>query len=301
MKKTKNHEPRLNRRTRRLLDYLIFDGPAVSLFVTLFIYPLIMEVYYSFTSWDGIAPVIKTVGIMNYRRLFADANFWQSILFTVRLSVYIVVIANILAFFWAYILSKDLPLKNLWKAAIYLPRVIGGVILGYLWRFIFQALFVQFGEWSGLEWFAQGWFTTPESSFWALVIVMAWALSGYLMLIYSAGFSAISNVYYEAAEIDGASKLQQLTKITIPLLRNTFSRCLFLTITWSMLIYDTNISLTNGNPFRSSEAVTMNIFQTAFRSKQIGYGSAKSVIFLIILVGVAFTQLKVTSRKEVEL
>ena len=292
--------PVMTIRRRRIFDYFIFMGPSILIYAALFIYPLISEVRYSFTNWDGISATFNNIGFKNYIRVSSDSAFWDSMFFTTKMSAYIVVISNLLAFGWAYILSKDIPFRNLWKALIYLPRVIGGVILGYLWRFIFQAVFVQFGNWSGIEWFAQGWFTTPESSFWALVIVMSWALSGYLMLIYSAGFASIPTVYYEASTIDGASKFQQLVNITLPLLRATITRCLFLTITWSMLIYDTNISLTNGNPFRSSEGATMNIYATAFRSKQIGYGSAKSVIFLFALVIVSFAQLRLTSRKEVE-
>jgi raffinose/stachyose/melibiose transport system permease protein len=273
-------------------------GPSLLMYTALFILPLVNEIYYSFTNWDGVSATYSFVQMSNYIRVFRDSAFWDSMSFTVRLSFFIVVIANCLAFFWAYILSHDIPMKNLWKALIFLPRVIGGVILGYLWRFIFQGAFVQFGKWTGWEWFAQGWFTTPESSFWALVIVMSWALSGYLMLIYSAGFSAIPTEYYEASQLDGATKIQQLKHITLPMLRGTITRCLFLTITWAMLMYDTNISLTNGNPFRSSEGVTMNIYDTAFRSRQIGYGSAKSVVFLVILVVISFLQIRLTSRKE---
>ena len=121
--------------------------------------------------------------------------------------------------FWAYVLSGDIPYKNFWRALIYAPRIIGGVVLGFLWRFIFQNVFVQFGNWTGIKWFAQQWFTTPESSFWALVIVMTWSLSGYLMIIYNSGLAAISKDYYEAATVDGASKLTILKSITLPLLK----------------------------------------------------------------------------------
>ena len=157
------------------------------------------------------------------------------------------------------------------------------------------------GQLTGVDWFSQMWFTTASSSFWALVIVMTWTLSGYLMLIYSAGFTAIDATYYEAATIDGASKWQQLRCITLPLLRSTFTRCLFIAINWAMLLYDTNISLTDGNPFRTSEGITMNIYESAFRSNQMAYGAAKSVTFIIILVIISFAQVKLTSRKEVEL
>lgn len=288
-------------RQQRFIDGAVFIGPSCVMFMLLFLIPVVSEFLYSFTNWNGVDPTFDILWFANYRRAFQDGTFWTSMWFTVKFSVCVVVASNVLAFFWAYILSKDIPFRNFFRAAIYVPRIIGGVILGYLWRFIFQEAFVQFGNATGLAWFAQDWFTTPESSFWALVIVMTWTLSGYLMLIYSAGLSSIDRGYYEAATIDGASKLRQLKDVTLPMMRATITRCLFIAINWAMCLYDTNISLTSGNPFRSSEGVTMNIYQTAFRSKQIGYGSAKSMIFVVILVAIAFAQIRLTSRKEVQL
>lgn len=298
---SKKAGPRLSPRARKICDYAIFMGPSILMFTTLFLIPLISELFYSLTNWNGVDPSFKFVGIKNYLRVFRDTTYWASLWFTVKFSVCVVVFSNFLAFLWAYILSKPIPLRNFWRALIYVPRIIGGVILGFLWRFIFQNVFVQFGKWSGWSWFSQEWFTTPESSFWALVIVMTWTLSGYLMIIYGAGFSAIDSSFYEAASIDGASKFQVLRKITIPMLRPTITRCLFIAINWAMLLYDTNISLTNGNPYRSSEGVTMNIYTTAFRSNQMAFGAAKSIVFVIILVVISFTQIRLTSRKEVEL
>lgn len=291
----------LRRRRENPVDYLVFMGPAMILFTILFLIPLVSEVFYSFTNWNGINPTYKMVGFKNYLKAFRDSRYWTSLIFTIKFSICVVFFSNLIAFCWAYLLNKDIPLRNFWRALIYVPRIIGGVILGYLWRFIFQNVFVQFGQWSKIKWFAQAWFTTPESSFWALVIVMTWTLSGYLMLIYAAGFTAIDTTYYEAATIDGASKWQQLCHITLPLLRSTFTRCLFIAINWAMLLYDTNISLTDGNPFRTSEGITMNIYESAFRSNQMAYGAAKSVTFIIILVAISFAQVKLTSRNEVEL
>lgn len=291
----------LRRSRGGLKDYLVFMGPAMILFTLLFLIPLVLEFFYAFTNWNGIDATYKMVGIRNFRKAFRDDRFWTSLIFTIKFSICVVTFSNLIAFIWAYILSKNIPFRNVWRALIYIPRIIGGVILGYLWRFIFQNVFVQFGQWSGLTWFSQQWFTTQASSFWAMVIVMTWTLSGYLMIIYGAGFSAIDGTYYEAATIDGANKWQQLTNITLPLLRGTFTRCLFIAINWAMLLYDTNISLTAGNPYRMSEGITMNIYESAFRSNQMAYGAAKSVLFIVILVIISFSQIKLTSRNEVEL
>ena len=216
----------------------IFLGPTMLLFTLLFLIPLVSEIFYSFTNWNGIDPTFKFIGLKNYLRTVKDATYWTSFWFTIKFSIFVVVISNLIGFFWAYVLSGDIPYKNFWRALIYAPRIIGGVVLGFLWRFIFQNVFVQFGNWTGIKWFAQQWFTTPESSFWALVIVMTWSLSGYLMIIYNSGLAAISKDYYEAATVDGASKLTILKSITLPLLKGTTTRCLFIAINWARRRYD---------------------------------------------------------------
>ena len=281
--------------------YFIFMGPAILLFSSLFVIPFFGEIYYSFTNWNGIDKTSGMVGINNYFRTFQDKGYWKSVWFTIRFSALSVLFSNLIAFCWAYILSKPIPFRNFWRAVIFLPRIIGGVVLGYLWRFIFQNAFVQFGQATGLSWFSQNWFTTPESSFTALVIVFTWTLSGYLMLIYSAGFASIPGDLQEAAIVDGASPLQVLKNVIIPMIMPSITQCLFIAINWTMLLYDTNISLTDGNPYRSSEGVTMNIYATAYRSNQIGYGAAKSCIFIVIIVAITMIQIYATSKREVEL
>jgi raffinose/stachyose/melibiose transport system permease protein len=281
--------------------YFIFMGPAILLFTILFIIPFIGEIYYSFTNWNGIDNFYEIIGINNYLRTFEDDAYWRAMWFTISFSALSVIFSNLIAFCWAYILSKPVPFRNFWRAIIFLPRIIGGVVLGYLWRFIFQNAFVQFGEATNISWFAQNWFSTPESSFYALVIVFTWTLSGYLMLIYSAGFAAIPGELSEAAVVDGASSFQILKNIIIPMIMPSITQCLFIAINWTMLLYDTNISLTNGNPYRSSEGVTMNIYATAYRTNQIGYGAAKSCIFILIIVAITMVQIYITSRREVEL
>ena len=282
-------------------NYALFIGPTMVLFTLLFLIPMVSESFYSFTNWNGIDPTFDIIGIKNYIRAIEDETYWTSFWFTIKFSIFVVLFSNVIGFAWAYVLSGDIPYKNFWRALIYAPRIIGGVVLGFLWRFIFQNVFVQFGEWTGISWFSQQWFTTPESSFWALVIVMTWSLSGYLMIIYNSGLAAISKDYYEAAIVDGATKWDTLKSITLPLLKGTTARCLFIAINWAMLLYDTNISLTNGNPYRTSEGVMMNIYATAFRSNQISYGAAKSILFIIVLLIISFGQMKLTARNEVKM
>ncbi|WP_262395295.1 carbohydrate ABC transporter permease [Youxingia wuxianensis] len=301
MKKQGNVNPSAKRNNYKQLPYYaIFMGPTIILYLLLFIIPFIGEVFYSFTDWNGISSSFNMVGLKNYIKTFGDEKYWYSMWFTIKFSFFTVIFSNLIAFVWSYILSHDIPFRNFWRALIFLPRIIGGVILGFLWRFIFQEVFVQFGKATGLSWFAQDWFSTESSSFWALVIVFTWTLSGYLMLIYSAGFASIPDTLIEAATIDGAKKGQILKDVIIPMLMPSITRCLFIGINWAMLLYDTNISLTSGNPFRLSEGATMNIYATAFRTNQMAYGAAKSTIFVLVVVAITILQVILTSRKEVE-
>lgn len=145
-------KPKLSKR-RKWFDCAIFMGPSILMFTVLFLIPLGGELLYSFTDWNGVDPTFSFNGVTNYFKTFAEPEYWASLWFTIKFSFFVVIFSNLLAFGWAYILSKDIPLRNLWRALIYVPRIIGGVILGFLWRFIFQNVFVQFGKWTGWSWF----------------------------------------------------------------------------------------------------------------------------------------------------
>ena len=187
------------------------------------------------------------------------------------------------------------------RAAFYLPRLIGGVILGFVWQFIFLNIFPFLGEKFGIGVFQLSWLGTPATSFWALAIVQAWGFAGYMMIIYVAGLTAISSDYIEAAVIDGATAGQQLRHVILPLMMPAITECLFLSLLNSFKVYDVNLSLTGGGPYRSSEAITMNVYTTAFAESQLGYGSAKAIIMALVIIAVTLLQVKLTSKKEVQM
>ena len=280
-------------------DYVVFMLPALALFVILCLVPFFQQIWYSFTDWDGIKSSYNLVGLKNYIRVFNDGKYWASMWFTIKFTLCVTVFSNIIGFLWAYGLSKDVPFRNFMRAGFYMPKIVGGVILGFVWRFIFQNLFPVIGQLTGINWLAQTWFSTADSSFWALVIVMVWSMSGYMMIIYLAGLTSISDDYIEAATVDGARGRHVLFQIVIPLIMPSITQCLFLSIVNCLRMYDLNISLTNGNPFRMSEAVTMNVYQTAFSSNQLGFGSAKALILVLIIAAISICQVAITSRKEV--
>ena len=290
---------RFKRKTLEALDYVIFMAPALILFVVLCLTPFFQQIWYSFTNWNGIKADYDVLGVANYVKVFSDTKFWTSMWFTIKFAFFVTIFSNTIGFIWAYGLSKSIPMRNFMRAGFYMPKIVGGVILGFVWRFIFQNLFPVIGQLTGVDWFSQMWFTTAISSFWALVIVMTWSSSGYMMIIYLAGLTSVSTDYIEAAVVDGAKSRHILFKVILPLIMPSVTQGLFLSIVNSLRMYDLNISLTNGNPFRLSEAVTMNVYQTAFSSNQLGYGSAKAMILVIVIAVISLLQVALTSKKEV--
>ncbi|HIW54749.1 MAG TPA: sugar ABC transporter permease [Candidatus Ruthenibacterium merdigallinarum] len=294
----------MKRRKKRTmaLNFVLFLGPTLLLYLVIEVIPLIMGVVYSFTDWDGIATEIGFVGFKNYIDLFTDdPRFWKSMLFTFENTAVVVIVSNLIGFVLAYNLSKKIPFRNFMRAAFYLPRLIGGVILGFVWQFIFLNIFPFLGEKFGIGVFQLSWLGTPATSFWALAIVQAWGFAGYMMIIYVAGLTAISSDYIEAAVIDGATAGQQLRHVILPLMMPAITECLFLSLLNSFKVYDVNLSLTGGGPYRSSEAITMNVYTTAFAESQLGYGSAKAIIMALVIIAVTLLQVKLTSKKEVQM
>lgn len=280
---------------------LIFVGPMVIAFLVVKLIPLVMSGVYSLTDWNGIASSSGFIGLQNYAALAGDDKYWSSLGFTLRFALCSVLLANLLGFVLAYLLVKPLRMKEVLRAAFYIPNTLGGLVLGFIWKFIFLSVFKGIYDATGIRFFGLPWLSTPATSFWALVIVQVWVLMGYLMLLYIAGLTQIPGETVEAAVIDGASGWQTIWYVKLPLITPTITRCIFISFLTSMRVYDINISLTAGNPFRTSESVTMNIFTTAFNENQMGYGCAKALIFIVIVVTISYLQIRLTSKKEVDL
>lgn len=293
-----------NLASRRKLAYwgneLLFVGPIFIAFLVVKIIPLFMTAGYALTEWNGISTVIEFCGMDNFARLFQDGQFWSSMWFTIRFSVLTVLVSNVLGFFLAYALSKPIKFRNLMRAGFYLPNTLGGLVLGFVWNFVFLSVFPKVFDVTKIPFFGLAWTGTPATSFWAMVIVQSWVLSGYLMLLYIAGLSTVPADCVESATIDGARPRQILWHVTVPLIMPTVTRCLFLSILTSMRVYEINLALTEGGPFRSSESITMNVYNSAFVDNLLGYGSAKAFMFILVVVLISGLQVWFTSRKEVQ-
>ncbi|MDO5540252.1 MAG: sugar ABC transporter permease [Eubacteriales bacterium] len=283
-----------------MFNEIIFLGPMFAAFLMVKFIPLIMSAVYSFSDWNGISSGMSFNGLVNYRKLLADSQYWYSMGFTMKFAIVSVILANLLGFVLANILTMQVPGRNILRAVFYIPNTLGGLVLGFIWRFIFLYAFGYLAEAVGLSFMKIAWFNTSISSFWAMVIVQVWVLSGYLMLLYIAGIVQIPGDMVEAARIDGAGLAAVMTKVKIPFLMTTFTRCIFLSFLTCMRVYDINLALTAGNPFRSSESVTMNIYGTAFTGSEMAYGCSKALIFIVIVVVLSSLQVYLTSKSEVE-
>lgn len=279
---------------------LVFCGVIIVMFLLMKIIPFFLSIGYAFTDWNGISGVVKFNGVQNFIRLLGDTQFWYSLRFTLAQCLVAVISANLFGFFLAYFLVKPLKARGLLRAGFYLPNVIGGLVLGFIWQFIFLKVFPAIGEVTGISFFKLMWLGTPATAFWGLCIVQAWSFVGYYMLLYIAGFTALPSDCLESARVDGANARQTLFRIIIPLMRNTFTRCLFLSIVNSFKIYTVNMALTDGGPWGSSEGIAMNIYNTAFTENSMGYGSAKSLVFTIFVILFTALQLYLTGKGEAD-
>ncbi|WP_100406309.1 carbohydrate ABC transporter permease [Bacillus solitudinis] len=285
----------------KILSYAAFVGPALVLFLIIQIVPFFMGVYYSFTSWNGVSSAIEWVGLENYKRIFTnDPKFFNSFIFTTKFMVAAVIISNFIGFGLALLLNAALKTKNILRTVFFIPNVIGGLLLGFIWQFIFVRGFSAVGDLTNIPFFQLAWLGDANTAFWAIVIVFAWQISGYMMVIYIAALQGVDTSLLEAAKIDGANAFTSLTKIIIPLILPAFTICFFLTISMAFKIFDLNLSLTGGGPFNSTQSVAINIYSEAFTNNNYGLGSAKSILFFLIVAVVTTVQVMVTKKREVQ-
>ena len=244
----------------KAMMFLSFAGPAVILFSAVVIVPFIFGLYLTFTGWDGISSSIPFVGFENYLSLFKDTSFWISLGRTILYAVIAVILANVVAFALAYLVTSKIKGSNFFRAAFFTPNLIGGIVLGYIWQFVFKQAILVIGKATGISLFSTSWLSDPFKAFWALIIVTVWQLSGYLMLIYIAGLMGVSDDLKEAAKIDGCDEKKTTRYITLPMMAGTFTICFFLAITRAFVTYDVNISLTEGGPFGSTTLAAMYVY-----------------------------------------
>lgn len=269
----------------------IFVLPTFVAFLIGFIIPFIMGIYLSFCKFTTVTDA-RLVGFSNYLKVFQDATFVHALWFTALFTVVSVITINVFAFTIAMLLTRAMKGTNLFRTVFFMPNLIGGIVLGYIWQLILNGILLHFNR------------TLTYSAaygFWGLVILMNWQQIGYMMIIYIAGIQNIPGELIEAAEIDGAGKRQILINVTIPMLMPSVTICSFLTLTNGFKLFDQNIALTAGAPSDKSQMLALNIFDTFYgRTGWEGVGQAKAVIFFILVAAIAMVQLRATRSKEVQ-
>ena len=272
----------------------IFVLPTLAAFTIGFIIPFVEGVYLSFCKFTTVNNA-KWVGISNYVTALKDEAFLHSFWFTVAFTVVSTVTINLLAFAVALVLTRGIKGTNLFRTVFFMPNLIGGIVLGYIWNILINCVL------SLVEQPLLG-LNTP-AGYWGLIILMAWQQVGYMMIIYIAGLQSVSPDLLEAAAIDGANSWQTLVKIKLPMVMSSVTICLFLTLTNSFKLFDQNLSLTGGEPNHATEMLALNIYNTFYaRSgpQWKGIGQAKAVIFFVVVVIIALVQLRATRSKEVQ-
>ena len=271
--------------------FALFVLPTLIAFTLFFIVPFIMGIVLSFCKFTTVTNA-HWVGIANYVKAFSNKDFMNALLFTVKFTVVSVITINVISFALAYGLTRGLKGTNIFRTIFFMPNLIGGIVLGYIWQLLINGVLAHFNVTITAD---------PKYGFWGMVILTNWQLIGYMMIMYIAGIQNIPTELIEAAEIDGANKFQTLYKIIIPMTMPSVTICLFLTLTNCFKLFDQNLALTAGGPAKKTAMLAYDIYTTFYnRNGWEGVGQAKAVIFFIIVAAISLTQLYFTRRKEVE-
>ena len=280
-------------------QFLMFAGPALILFCMVIIIPFIYGLYLTFTSWDGVSAEKPFVGFANYVSAVKDAYFWASMGRTIFYSAFAVIFVNAVAFALAYLVTSGIKGQNFFRAGFFIPNLIGGIVLGYVWKFVFNRAFVAIGS-AFTDGTVPSLLSSTGGAMFCLILVSVWQYAGYMMLIYVAGFMGVSDSLKEAAMIDGCTPSQAMRNVTIPLMRTSFVTCIFLSITRCFVVYDVNLSLTNGEPFMSSILAAMHVYNKAFIYKDFGTGQAEALILFVVCAIIGIAQVYIGKKGEVE-
>jgi len=269
----------------------IFVLPTLVAFMIAFVIPFIMGLYLSFCEFTTVTDATFT-GLSNYIKAFSGKDFINAMLFTVKFAVVAVVFINLLAFFMALLLTRKMKGTNIFRTVFFMPNLIGGIVLGYIWQSMINAILVQYETTLVAD---------ANAGFWGLVILINWQMIGYMMIIYIAGLQNVSTDLLEAARIDGANTIKTLLFVKIPMVMPSITICLFLTVSNCFKLFDQNLALTAGAPSKKTAMLALDIYNSFYNRVGFeGVGQAKAVIFFVIVAVIALTQLTITRRKEVE-
>ncbi len=289
------------RRRRDLGDFAVFVGPATLAFASVVVVSFVAGILLTFTRWNGLDEDLSFAGLSNFQAALGDAELWSSLWLTAKYTLLVVVLANVIAFAIAYALSGKIKLRGALRAGFFTPNLIGGVVLGFIFSFIFSQGVVAAGQTFKTSVLSSSWLADENLAFWALALASAWQIAGFLMVIYLAGLTTLPQEVLEAASIDGAGGWARLRSIVLPLMRPTFTICVFLTLGRSFMTYDMNLTLTKGDPYGSTVLAAMHVYRKAFTSQEFATGQAEALILFVVVSTIALAQVALSRRKEVDL
>lgn len=269
----------------------LFVLPTLIAFLIAFVVPFLMGIYLSFCKFTTVANA-EFVGWENYVKAFSNKGFLNALGFTVLFAVVAIVTINVFGFLLALLLTRKVPGRNLFRTIFFMPNLIGGIVLGYIWQAMINGVLSAFGVTMLMN---------AKYGYWGLILLMNWQMIGYIMVIYIAGLQNVPTDVLEAAKMDGADSLRTLFRVTLPMMMPSITICLFLTISNSFKMFDQNLALTGGGPSGKTTMLALDIYKTFYDKVGFeGVGQAKAVLFFLIVAGIAMVQLLITRRREVE-
>lgn len=292
----------MNNNTTTKIETVLFSIPAIIL-VTMMIYiPFISSGYYSLTEWNGISKAATFIGLENFKTIFLNTSQFKDILlFTGRYTLLFMVLSNVLALTLAAILVQRLKTANLLRGVFFLPYIMSMTIVGFIWKFIFSEGFAKLFEMTGWGLLNWSWLGNASLAFYSVVFVSVWQQLGFYIVLYIAGLQAVPGDVLEAATVDGASTLRRFFTITLPLLGPSITICLFMSLTNGLKVFDIILALTQGGPGGATYTATLDIYREAFQHNNYGLGSAKALVFFVIVLILTQLVLMISRRNEVEL
>lgn len=287
---------------KKYVMLLAFTAPALIFYAIFLLIPTVSGMYYSFTDWNGLNPNYSFLGLGNFvEALKEDPDFLNSLWFTLKYVLVMIVLQNVLALVLAVLIESRTRSKGFFRTIFFMPNMISTIISAFMWTFIFSSVLPQIAEKTAIAFLGQSWLGDPEVSFFSIIIVSLWNGVGYMMIIYLAALQGVPQSLKEAAIIDGANAFQTLRSVTLSMITHAITICFFLTLNGAFKVYEVVYGLTGGGPGRSTQVITMNIYEEAFSNNfRYGYASAKSAILFAIVLVFTLIQLRVMKKKEVE-
>ena len=285
---------------KKARKFILFAGPALFFFLFIIGASVVSGVQLSFTDWNGLADSYRFIGLENFIGAFRDMEFIISLGKTFTYVFFVVILTNIIAFGIAFGLTRGLRMQGVYRVGFFTPNLIGGVVLGLIWRFVFSTALPGIGEFFHIGFLEHNLLSNPNTAFASLILVSVWQMAGYLMLIYMAGIVGLPKDVLEAGKLDGATGFDELKSIILPLIMPSITICGFMSIKNAFMTYDINMSLTNGGPYASTKLVAMQVYERAFTSQQYGVGQAEALILFVIVATITLIQVSISKSKEVQ-